>query len=201
MAFQEDSIDTDRLLALLRQNDRAGALELMMQRYGQAVHRLCCQMLNDTSLADDVCQQVFLEAYRDLQHFAGRSTVRTWLFAIARHRVLDAVKRRARRGVREIEVDELPEVSDPEPLAMESLDTRQLHCLLDELLDTLSEPARAAVLLRYEQEMSFDEIAASCGEDAAVLRMRVSRALRRLRIAIEARTSAVANRRRMRAAA
>jgi len=198
MAFLDDRADAD-VVALL-ERDRRGALRLMMERYGQAVYRFCCRMLRDTTLADDVHQQVFLEAYRDMRNFTRRSTVRSWLLGIARHRAIDAAKRRARRGVREVEFDELPEVSDPTPLAVESLDDRQLRSLLGEVLDTLSEPARAAVLLRYQQGLSFEEIAGSCGEDAAVLRMRVSRALRRLRVEIEARTTA-ASRRRVHAAA
>src|SRR5262245_2344905 len=139
MAFQYDRADADSDVAtLLSQRDRDGALRLMMKRYGQHVYRFCCHMLNDTTLAADVCQQVFLAAYRDLPQFAGRSTVRSWLFGIARHRVLDAAKCRARRGVREVELDDVLEVSDPRPLAIEYLDELQLRGLLDEVLDTLT---------------------------------------------------------------
>jgi RNA polymerase sigma-70 factor, ECF subfamily len=200
MTFQVDRVDDD-VLALLGDRDWDGALRLVMQRYGQDVFRFCCRMLRDSTLADDVHQQVFLAAYRDLRQFTGRSTVRSWLFGIARHRVLDAARSRARRGVREVELDGVPEVSDPRPLAIDSLDERQLRGLLDEVLDALSEPARVALLLRYQQGLSFEEIAESCGENAAVLRMRVSRALRRLRVEIESRNVGTATRRQMRVAA
>src|SRR5262249_39612715 len=76
------------VLALVGRDTRV-ALHHLMQRHGRAVYRYCRIALGDAVLADDVHQQVFIEAFRDLPGFAGRSTLRTWLLGIARHRVLD----------------------------------------------------------------------------------------------------------------
>jgi RNA polymerase sigma-70 factor (ECF subfamily) len=72
-----------------------------MQRHGPSVYRYCREALRDRALAEDVQQQVLIAVFRDPRKFSARSTVRTWLFAIARHRVLDAVesRRRARSHV------------------------------------------------------------------------------------------------------
>src|SRR5687767_9956441 len=80
------------LLAAIAAGDTGAAIRIAMQTYGDAVYRYCRQMIKDATRADDVHQQVFIEAYRDLGRFAGRSSVRTWLFGIARHRCLDALK-------------------------------------------------------------------------------------------------------------
>src|SRR5262249_11547038 len=87
--------DSD-VLGLVANGDMKGALRRLMQRHGTSVYRYCREALRDRALAEDVQQQVFVSAFRDLPKFSGRSTVRTWLFAIARHRVLDAAKSRRR---------------------------------------------------------------------------------------------------------
>src|SRR5262249_44019794 len=84
------------VLDLVARGDVSAALRRLIQRYGDAVHRYCREALRDAALADDVHQQVFIEVFRDLPRFAGRAPVRIWLFAIARHRALDAIKARAR---------------------------------------------------------------------------------------------------------
>src|SRR5262245_56842664 len=84
------------VLEWIRKGDVQTALGLLMKRYGRAIYRYCREGLRDTSLAEDVHQQVFIEAHRDMHRFGRRSTLRTWLFGIAYHRVLDAAKRRRR---------------------------------------------------------------------------------------------------------
>jgi RNA polymerase sigma-70 factor (ECF subfamily) len=176
----DDDVDT-----LLRRGERTSALRLLMQRHGDEVYQVCRRLLRDTSLAEDVRQQVFFEAYRDLSQFQGRSSFRTWLLSIARHRALDALKSRSRRASREVELAEVDEPSDPRPSAIESLDDKQLRRQLESMLGALGDSARSAVVLRFQRGLTFEEMSAVCGEDSAVLRNRVSRALRRLRAAIE----------------
>src|SRR4051812_8974508 len=88
-------VDAD-IDAALAQGDRRRALTLLMDRYGEHIYRFAYQMTRDGTVADDVRQQVFVEAYRDLGAFERRSSLRTWLFGIARHRCLDATKLRKR---------------------------------------------------------------------------------------------------------
>jgi len=174
--------DTD-VLALVGGDPRA-ALQRLMQRHGRAVYRYCRTALGDAVLADDVHQQVFIEAFRDLPRFAARSTLRTWLFGIARHRVLDAAKRR-RRARAHLEVAAGADLADPRPSARDGLDDAELQTALATGLAALAEPIRAAVLLRYQQGLTYEEMAEICGEKAGTLQARVSRALRKLRDRIE----------------
>jgi RNA polymerase sigma-70 factor (ECF subfamily) len=168
------------VLALVGGGDIRSALASLMQRHGRAVYRYCRIALGDASLADDIHQQVFIEAFRDLPGFAGRSSVRTWLFGIARHRVLDAAKRRRRARVH-LEVAAGADLPDPRPSPGEGLDDAALQAAVVASLATLDEPARTAVLLRYQQGLTYEEMAEICGEKAGTLQARVSRALRKLR--------------------
>jgi RNA polymerase sigma-70 factor (ECF subfamily) len=172
------------IVALAAAGDTAGALRRLMQRHGAAVYRYCREALRDAALADDVHQQVFLGAFHDLPRFRRRSTVRTWLFAIAHHRVLDTIKRlgRAQAHITDAELTEIP---DPGPSPADSIDDARLRKALIASLDTLHESLRIPVLLRYHQGFSFDEIAVICGEKPATLRARVLRALPVLRASIE----------------
>lgn len=173
------------VVTLIGNGDVRGALSMLMHRHGVAVYRYCRRALNDATLADDVHQQVFIEAYRDLRRFTGRSTVRTWLMGIARHRVLDAAKSRHRRQACEAALGELPEVPDPQPPPFELLAKEELHNILVTHVEQLPEPARCALLLRFHHDLTFEEMARLRGESPGALHVRVARVLRRLRAAIE----------------
>lgn len=156
-----------------------------MQRHGTSVYRYCREALRDAVLAEDVQQQVFIAAFRDLPRFSGRSSVRTWLFAIARHRVLDAVKSRRRAHA---EHDDAMEVADPAPSPGESLDDARLQQALIGCLDKLAPHVVTALLLRFQQGFTFEDMARMCREKPGTLQAQVKRALPRLRTCIESRT-------------
>ena len=175
------------IIALIQRRDRAAALTSLMRRHGVAVYRYCREELHDRTLADDVHQQIFIQAHRDLERFAARSTLRTWLFAIARHRVLDAAKSR-RRAQAHIEEDDTADTPDPSPPPGERLDEARLQHALIECLRTLGEHVRGTLVLRYQQGFTFEELGAVFDEKPGTLQARVTRALPVLRACIEART-------------
>ena len=186
---RDDDPDRDILLLIprARDGDLAPALRLLMRRHGTAVYRFCREQLHDATLADDVHQQIFIEAHRDLPRFGGRSILRTWLFGIARHRVLDAAKSR-RRAAAHIEEDDSADAPDPGPPPGEQLDEARVHQALVGCLARLGEHVRAALLLRYQQGFTFDEMSEACDEKPGTLQARVVRALPILRACIESRT-------------
>jgi RNA polymerase sigma-70 factor (ECF subfamily) len=176
------------VLALIDAGQVTTALCWLMRRHGAAVYRYCREAVRDAALADDVHQQIFIEVFRDLPRFEGRSSVRSWLFAIARHRVLDASKMR-RRAHAHVEPTDTAAADppDPRPSPAEAIDEARLHEALVAGLAELAEPARTAVLLRYQQGFTFEEMADICHEKAGTLHARVARALRLLRVHVEQR--------------
>lgn len=179
--------DPDRdVLELIAAGDTRGALRRLMLRHGDSVYRYCRQALRDPELAEDVRQQVFMEVFRDLPKFSGRATLRTWLFSIARHRVLDAAKRRRRSEARvqEREHAELATMGDPRPSPAESLELRRA---LEASLAALGDDERTTVLLRLQLGFSFQEIAELCGASPGAHHARMVRALPQLRQRIQSR--------------
>jgi RNA polymerase sigma-70 factor (ECF subfamily) len=180
--------DRDRdILGLVANDDMTGALRLLMQRHGTSVYRYCREALHDAALAEDVQQQVFIAAFRALPSFGERSSLRTWLFGIARHRVLDAAKSR-RRTRSQVDGDDAAEVADALPSPGERLDDARLREALLGCLGRLRPAVLTAVLLRFQQGFSFEEMATMCDEKPGTLQAQVARALPVLRLCIESRT-------------
>ncbi len=159
------------------QGDFEGALELLMDRYGDAVYRFCRQMTRDSALADDVHQLTFVQAFRALPRFEGRSTFKTWLYSIARHRCLDALKARRRWSARFELVEELPEVEDAAESPHSAVEQRSLATILERCLERIAPKIREAVLLRFQAGLSFPEMSDALGDRAPTLQARVARAL------------------------
>jgi RNA polymerase sigma-70 factor (ECF subfamily) len=176
------------VLALIERGDHRAALAALMARYGESVYRFCRQMVRDEALVDDVHQQVFVQAFRDLPRFQQRSALRTWLFGIARHRCLDANKIQGRRD-RRFPLDDEPGTADaaPGPSALDQLSLAELAGVLDHCLDELAPATKWAVLLRYREGLPFDEMAGLSNEKAGTLQARVARALPVLRRCLERR--------------
>ena len=84
------------------------AFRVLMERHGRAVHRLAFRMTGNEHDAEDVVQETFLRAYRNLGHFEARSQFGSWLYRIAANCAYDALRARARRNAR-VQADETGE--------------------------------------------------------------------------------------------
>jgi RNA polymerase sigma-70 factor (ECF subfamily) len=148
-------------------------------------------MVRDPVLAEDVMQQVFLEAHRDFHRFRGLSSRRTWLFGIATHRCLDALKSRRAAQARIEPIEgrderlDLPEPEAPGRGPFEQLGHAQLLAALDGCLTSLSDDVRATVLMRFHTDMTYEEMEPYLDASADALQMRVSRAMPVLRRCLE----------------
>ncbi|MEM8963792.1 MAG: RNA polymerase sigma factor [Acidobacteriota bacterium] len=172
-------------LAALDAGDRENAVTVLMSAYGTEIFRFCRHLVTDPTLAEDAHQMTFVQAYEGMERFSRRSSLRTWLFGIARHRCLDALKMTRRRGARFEAVERLPDAPSPELNSDDRLTARARSRLLAECLDELRPRIRAAVLLRFQQGLSYPELAEAVGERPATLQARVARALPVLRHCLE----------------
>jgi len=180
-----DDADIEQLIA---RNDRHGrdlALKLLMDRYSDRVYRFAHAMTRSAAAADDVRQQVFFQAYRDLARFERRSSLRTWLFAIVRNRCLDHVKGQRRWWKRfGNPPPEDPEVEPPD------LDRSRIGEVLAVCITKLAPAARTAVVMRYIEELAYEEAAEITNELPGTLQQRVARALKALRRCVSSRLRA-----------
>jgi RNA polymerase sigma-70 factor (ECF subfamily) len=173
--------------AALDRSDRRGALTILMRGYGEAVFQFCRRNLRDPALAEDVHQQVFIQAYEDLPRFSRRSGWKTWLFGIAHHRCLDAAKGNRRFLARFTSSDQAGNPEDPASPPEERLVRRVVEQAVSQCLGSLAPAARSAVSLRYTEGFTFEEMAVICGEKAGTLQARVARALPVVKRCLESR--------------
>ena len=171
---------------LLARGDRRGAIAALMDLHGDALFGYCSRVLRDPVLAEDVLQQVFFQAHRDLDQFQGRSTLQTWLYRIAWNRCQDAIRARTRRD-RIIDADDEAVVAhaDPAPMSTARLERGELLLALDECLALLSDEVRMTVLLRFQSELTYTEMSRSLAARSDALHARVARALPVLRDCLE----------------
>jgi RNA polymerase sigma-70 factor (ECF subfamily) len=166
--------------------DHHAVIAILMKAYGGALFAYCRSMLGREGHPDDVLQMVFLQAYAALARFERRSTFRSWLFGIARHRCLDEL-RQARRWARRLRLwrsaGEDPPASAPEPPTPDARRQDALEACLQELPDQ----TRDLVLLRFRHELAYDAIGTLTGLPAGTLRVRLYRALSALRGCLERR--------------
>lgn len=176
-----------KALEALDRGDHRTALQALMDTYGDALYSFCLRMVRDPELAADVHQTVFVQAWEGFARYSRRSTLRGWLYGIARHRCLDALKSLRRRQKRFEVVEDLPEpeegakVEDPE----ERLAGDDLARALSRCLANLVPQVRLAILLRFKEGFSYPEMSHQCNERPATLQARVARALPVLRRCLE----------------
>ena len=125
------------------------------------------RILNNPTLADDVVQEAFIKAHRDIKRFAGQSQLSTWLYRIAVNQALDTIrkKQRTERWLSFLspiaEEDSQPAMPEGHvaPAASTGLENAELRDLIFEAMGELTAEHRAVVQLRLVDEMSLEETA------------------------------------------
>jgi RNA polymerase sigma-70 factor (ECF subfamily) len=165
--------------------DRRVAVVELMRAHGSAVLGFCLRVLGDRALAEEVRQQTFLDAFRNFDGFQGRASRRAWLFGIAGHRCLDALRNQRRTRWIELDADAVSNTHDPGTGPSERLERAQLTAALEECMKSLSPEVRMTVLMRFQTELTYEELAPHLAARADALQMRVTRALSMLRRCME----------------
>lgn len=161
--------------------------EILMRRYNQRLFRVARGIVTDDAEAEDVMQEAYVRAFRELAGFRGEARFSTWLTRIACHEALARVRKRRRL---------VPLVSGggepPEPPAEtrgpeRDLENRELHALLREAVEILPDPLRAVFCLREVEGLSTEQTADALGLTVENVRVRLHRAKRSLRQRVDER--------------
>ncbi|HEU4521229.1 MAG TPA: sigma-70 family RNA polymerase sigma factor [Thermoanaerobaculia bacterium] len=167
----------------------ADAFRLLVERNSRAVFKVAYRMTGNEHDADDVVQEVFLRAYRQIDHFEERANFGTWLHRIAVNCSLDLLRTRGRHDrhyVRDTEDGEMTttaESSDPQPDRLLLSAEVQRH--VAKAMESLSGNERTAFVLRHFEGMPIEEISRTLGIQANAAKHTVFRAVRKLREALE----------------
>jgi RNA polymerase sigma-70 factor (ECF subfamily) len=167
-AAGETSSD-EMLIARIAGGDRL-AMQTLFARHRTAVYRWLLRMVGNEATAEDLLSDVFLDVWRQADRFQARSSVSTWLMAIARFKALSA-----RRVRKDAELDETIEatVADPSDNPEIMLQKKNRDALVREALNSLTPDHKEIIDLVYYHEKSVDECAQILGVPAGTVKTRM----------------------------
>ena len=172
-----DSVLLDRI----RAGDKA-ACALCIERHGPRLYRLALRLTNDEAEAEDVVQETFLQAFKAIDSFEGRSGLLTWLYRITYNAAL--MYRRQAHPTVSIE-DQLQEEVDttiPEQLfdwcclPEQDLQAEEVRAELERAIGDLPESLRVVFMLRELEGLSTEEVARTLELSTDVIKQRLHRA-------------------------
>jgi RNA polymerase sigma-70 factor (ECF subfamily) len=174
-----DRAAEERALAAARLHRPDEAVKILMSAYGHKITAFAHRMIRQSELANDIRQQVFLEAFQGLDSFKGRSSLWSWLCGIAYHRCVDELRRSGRWNLTE-DLDAVDQLLGEVDAAI-GPDQLVKRRALERCLRKLPASQRSQLLMRCFLGLSYIEIAALVGDAHATVQVRISRILPRLR--------------------
>jgi len=159
----------------------------LVRAYERPVYHLTYRMLGVSEEAEDAAQETFLRAYTRLSTYQpGRKFV-NWLLSIASHYCIDRLRRNSRAPQLSLEDPMPPQwLSSDSDLPDQILDKKQERDKVRDVLGTLPPDYRAAVVLRYWYDMSYEEIAATTRSTESAVKSRLHRARRMMAAQLQA---------------
>ncbi|GAB4005970.1 RNA polymerase sigma factor [Spirosoma migulaei] len=145
--------------------------ETLYNRYVNKVYRRCLSMTKDTDKAEDFTQDIFLKVFDKLDGFQERSSFSTWLYSIAFNYCSDQLRKAKRFHFAPIEDGLQQDIPDTE----DSQYHEETLLLVKQVMASLSESEQTLLQLKYEQELSIDEIAKVYKINPSAVKMRLKR--------------------------
>lgn len=175
-------------VAAVRAGDRE-AFRALVERHSRSIFRLAFRMTANESDAEEVVQETFLRAYRQIGKFEQRANFGTWLYRIATNCALDLLERR-RHSQNDVPIvddeneRELP-LSSSNPSPERLLYSNELRQRMSAAMSQLTAVERAAFVMRHVEGQSIEEISAILNVKEGAAKNTVFRAVQKLRRALE----------------
>jgi len=166
------------------------AFRLLVEQHSRAIFRLAFRMTGNEEDAEDVVQETFLRAYRQLDKYEARSSFSTWLYRIASNYSLDLIRmrkrheeKRERGSVEDRDILQSIPVDSPGPDRL--LYGIQITDRVNAALNELSAQERTAFVLRHFEGHSIQEIGDALGTGTNATKHSIFRAVQKLRKSLE----------------
>ena len=156
------------------------AFSIIVRAYQVPVFNYVLRLVGDRSLAEDLTQEIFLRVFQGLPRFSLRSKFTTWLFQVAKNRVLDELRAVERRPRATVDIDDVPplEVLDAPFERLEAIDA------VWRAVEALNVDLKMALLLRDIVGLSYTEIADSLEVTLATVKWRIYKAREDVQVAL-----------------
>lgn len=160
------------------------SLETILAEVAQPVLRYLERYVGNRAIAEDLQQETLLRVARGLHAFAARSSVKTWALSIASRVAADYFRQPDRR-VRIVELDEAADAVDPGREINERVIEDEMNQCVRQVIDSLPDSYRAALILHDLEELSVEQTAEICECSIATAKIRIHRARLRLKEALQ----------------
>jgi len=181
-AVDVDSGSAEAALIGRIQNGSREEFRVLVQRYQSRVYSVACRLMGDPEEAEDIAQEAFLRAYRNLGRFQGQASFYTWVYRITTNLALSRLRYLERRGRGKTEsMDQTRD--DPEQRGFDPVDTglnpreqlaeRDLEKKIGEALRRLPGVFRTVVVLRDIENKSYEEVARLTGLPLGTVKSRL----------------------------
>lgn len=182
--------ETAALARGLRKRDPE-LLDALIERYQYRLFRYLLYLTGNRETAEDLFQETWFRVLERGRQYDGRSRFETWLFSIARHLVIDLQRRRKPHSLDALTGpdDEGYAVPDGGPSPLELASARQEGVALERSLGRLAAVSREVLLLRFQEDLTIEEIASVAGVPVSTVKSRLYRGLRELRGMLEGEAS------------
>src|SRR6476620_8528938 len=152
---QQDCIESELLYAVSVGDQTA--FERMYALYEKRLYHYIMTLVNDSTIADDIFGETMMAIWRGAGTFVRTSRVSTWIFGIARHKALDALRRTARQQ-REVDLDGAMELPSQEHTPLEGIQRKQREAVTQRALAALSREHQEVLRLAFFEDMPYEEI-------------------------------------------
>jgi RNA polymerase sigma factor (sigma-70 family) len=176
--------DLDLLDQYVREN-RQESFAALLDRHLKLVYSAALRQVRSPELAEEVTQSVFVDLARNAEKLKPQTILTAWLYQVTRRTAINVVRGESRRQLREQIALEMTNMNS------NSSEWTAIEPLLDEAMEALAPPDRAAILLRYFEDKSLREVGKLLGTSEDAAQKRVSRALDQLRAFFSKRGRAV----------
>jgi RNA polymerase sigma-70 factor (ECF subfamily) len=153
------------------------AMHVLYVRHSVRVYRFVLRLTNDSSLAEDLVSEVFIDVWRRAHGFKGKSQLSTWLLAIARNKAFSAMRARLDE---QLDDEMATAIADPADDAETTVNKRDRSAIVQHCLSQLSPLHREVIDLVYYHEKSLDEVARIVGAPENTVKTRMFYARRRM---------------------
>jgi RNA polymerase sigma-70 factor, ECF subfamily len=179
----------EALIARIAKGDKH-ALKLLYGRHHVKIYRFALRLMNDVAAAEDVVSDVFLAVWRRAGRFEARAQVSTWIFGIARHKVLSRLRARTSDPLDDEVIESIEDPADNPEVTMQK---KQRQAIVQECLTQLSATHREIVDLVYYHGKKIEEAASILGVPLNTVKTRMFYARKRIGELIAARGLAAAH--------
>jgi RNA polymerase sigma-70 factor (ECF subfamily) len=179
---EQDSVES-ALLHTVAEGDQA-AFERIYQVYEKRLYQYIMTLVNDPTIADDIFEETMMAIWRGAGTFVRTSRVSTWIFGIARHKALDALRRTTRQR-REVDLDGAIEIPSHGGTPLEGIQQKELATVTHRALAALSREHQEVLRLAFFEDMPYEVIAQLLTIPINTVKTRVFYAKQQLKVQLE----------------